>query len=234
MKMAKCRQNSLRNEMSVNIDYAGDPHIGVFSRVINDIAVITPNAPDSFRTALEEELNVDTVITTLQECSLIGPLLTGNRKGMVVSGLVTDRERKILEEYGEVMLLPGPMTASGNIILANDSFVAVHPEMESEVIDEVSSFLGSPAVRLTLGGIKTIGMAAVATNRGVLVHPRTSARELATIEAASGIPVGRGSVNMGSGLIGTGLVANSNGYLAGIRTSGFELGRIEDVFGFME
>jgi translation initiation factor 6 len=39
---------------------------------------------------------------------------------------------------------------------------------------------------------------------------------------------------MGSGLLGTGLIANRNGYLAGIATSGFELGRIEDVFGFLE
>lgn len=220
--------------MSGTIDYAGDPHIGVFSRVINDIAIITPTAPNPFRAALEQELNVEVVTTTLQGSSLIGPLLIGNRRGMVVSGLVTDRERKVLEEYGEVMLLRGPMTATGNIILANDSFVAVHPDMENEEAEEVSSFLGSPAVRLTLGGIKTIGMAAVATNRGVLVHPKTSARELATIEAASGVPVGRGSINMGSGIIGSGLIANSNGYLAGHSTSGFELGRIEEVFGFME
>jgi translation initiation factor 6 len=39
---------------------------------------------------------------------------------------------------------------------------------------------------------------------------------------------------MGSGLVGTGLLANRNGYLAGTGTSGYELGRIEDIFGFLE
>ena len=48
------------------------------------------------------------------------------------------------------------------------------------------------------------------------------------------MPVGTGSINMGYGLIGTGLMANDTGYLAGNATSGFELGRIEDVFGFLE
>jgi translation initiation factor 6 len=38
---------------------------------------------------------------------------------------------------------------------------------------------------------------------------------------------------MGSGLVGSGLIANSHGYLAGAATSGFELGRIEEVFGFV-
>jgi len=33
-------------------------------------------------------------------------------------------------------------------------------------------------------------------------------------------------------MVGTGLVANTRGYLAGIETSGYELGRIEDIFGF--
>ncbi len=89
--------------MSVTIDYAGDPHIGVFSRVIHDLAVIPPDAPEPFQAALREELGVELVVTTIQESSLIGPLLTGNRKGMVVSGLATDRERSILADYGDVL-----------------------------------------------------------------------------------------------------------------------------------
>jgi len=220
--------------MSVTIDYAGDPHIGVFSRVIKDIAIITPDAPEAFRVALQETLDVDLVVTTIQDCSLIGPLLTGNSHGLVASGLITDRERKILEEYTEVLLLSGPMTASGNILLATDTFVAIHPEVDMRQAEEIESFLRAKAVRLTLGGIKTIGMAAAATNHGILVHPRTTNQELEILETASGLPVGRGSVNMGSGLIGTGLVVNGKGYLAGFETSGFELGRIEEVFGFME
>jgi translation initiation factor 6 len=48
------------------------------------------------------------------------------------------------------------------------------------------------------------------------------------------VPVGTGTINMGSGLIGTGLLVNDTGYIAGNATSGFELGRVEDVFGFLE
>jgi translation initiation factor 6 len=67
-----------------------------------------------------------------------------------------------------------------------------------------------------------------------MVHPRTTAQELAVLDGTTDLPIGTGSVNMGSGLVGTGLLANSNGYLAGNMTSGYELGRIEDIFGFLE
>jgi translation initiation factor 6 len=77
-------------------------------------------------------------------------------------------------------------------------------------------------------------MAGVATNKGVIVHPRATDSQIAQIEAVAKIPVGTGSINMGTGLVGTGLLVNEKGYLAGNATSGFELGRIEDVFGFLE
>ncbi|MFA5213498.1 MAG: translation initiation factor 6, partial [Methanoregula sp.] len=67
-----------------------------------------------------------------------------------------------------------------------------------------------------------------------IVHPRATPDEIARLEEVAQIPVGTGSINMGSGLIGTGLLVNERGYIAGNATSGFELGRIEDVFGFLE
>jgi translation initiation factor 6 len=220
--------------MTGTIDLAGDPNIGVYARVFEDIAVVHPGTPREFQDALREELDVDVLVTAIQGSNIIGSLLAGNSQGLVVSGLITDTERALLEEYRPVLLLEGSMNAAGNVILANDVFAAVHPEMEIDVAEEIGSFLGVPVVRLSLGGIKTVGMAGYATNVGVLVHPRASDAELAALERVIALPIGLGSVNMGSGLVGTGLLANSKGYVAGSLTSGFELGRIEEVFGFVE
>jgi translation initiation factor 6 len=106
--------------------------------------------------------------------------------------------------------------------------------MPADLAKAIAEFLGVELVYLTLGGIKTVGMAGVATNKGVIVHPRATAQEIARLEAVAKVPVGTGTINMGSGLIGTGLLVNEHGYIAGNATSGFELGRIEDVFGFLE
>ncbi|MHC1626420.1 MAG: translation initiation factor IF-6 [Methanoculleaceae archaeon] len=220
--------------MSASVGFAGDPNIGVFSRVFDDIAIIPPGAPGEFGQALRTELGVEVLVTTIQQSVVIGSLVAGNQNGLVVSGLALPDEIAVLEDRREVLCLHGGMTAAGNLILANDYFAAVHPDIPLSVAEEIGSFLGVPVVRLTLGGVKTVGMAGCATNSGVLIHPRSSPREIAILEGVCELPIGLGTVNMGTALVGTGLVANRRGYLAGLYTSGFEMGRIEEVFGFVE
>ncbi|HTY52306.1 MAG TPA: translation initiation factor IF-6 [Methanomicrobiales archaeon] len=220
--------------MSSTIAFAGDPHIGVFARVLEDLVIIAPQAPEGFRAAIEEELDADVVETTIQESEIVGALAAGNRHGVVVSGLASKEEIARISERREVMVLCDGMNAAGNIILANDSFAAVNPELPLDVAEEIGSFLRVPVLRLSFAGYRAVGKVAVATNRGVLVHPRANPVEIAQLEEAVDLPIGVGTVNMGSGLVGSGLIANSRGYLAGTGTSGFELGRIEEVLGFLE
>lgn len=220
--------------MDRTISFSGDPSIGVFSRVFDDVAVVPPSAPEEFRQSVRDLLEVEIIPTTIQGSEIVGSLLTGNERGFVVSGLATAEETGRLEEYREVFKLTHTMNAAGNIIMTNDTFAAVHPEMPASLSREVGEFLGVKIIPLTLGGVKTVGMAGVATRKGVLVHPRTTRNEISALEDAAGIPVGTGSVNMGTGLVGTGLLVNGRGYVAGLETTGYELGRIEDVFGFLE
>jgi len=214
--------------------FDGDPNIGVFARVAGDIAVIPPEAPEEFRAALREALGVELVVTTIQGSSIIGSLVAGNSRGLVVSGLATEEELKVLGKYRKVMSLSETMNAAGNVIMANDSFAAVHPDLPADIASKIGEFLEVEVIHITLGGVRTVGMAGVASNKGVIVHPRATAQEIARLEAVAKVPVGTGTINMGSGLVGTGVLVNDTGYLAGNATSGFELGRIEDVFGFME
>jgi translation initiation factor 6 len=220
--------------MERTITFAGDPNIGVFARVVGDIVIIPPESPDDFKAAVHAALGAKLVETTIQGSTIIGSLVAGNSRGLIVSGLATEEEVGILSEHREVLLLHESMNAAGNVIMANDTFVAVHPDMPTELAKAIAEFLDVKQIYLTLGGIKTVGMAGVASNKGVIVHPRSTAYEIAHLEAVAKVPVGTGTINMGSGLIGTGLLVNENGYIAGNATSGFELGRIEDVFGFLE
>ncbi|MFA4877743.1 MAG: translation initiation factor IF-6 [Methanoregula sp.] len=220
--------------MERTITFAGDPNIGVFARVVGDIAIIPPDSPEEFKAAVRDALKVQLVETTIQGSSIIGSLAAGNSRGIVVSGLATEEEVEVLSKHREVLLLTEHMNAAGNVILANDTFAAVHPDMPADMGKAIAEFLGVELVFLSLGGVKTVGMAGVATNKGVIVHPRATAMEIARLEAVVKVPVGTGTINMGSNLVGTGLLVNESGYLAGNATSGFELGRVEDVFGFLE
>jgi translation initiation factor 6 len=220
--------------MERTITFAGDPNIGVFARVVGNVAIIPPESTPEFRHAVKEALQVEVIETTIQGSTIIGSLVAGNSRGIVVSGLATDEEIEKLAKHREVYLLSDTMNAAGNVIMANDTFAAVHPDMPESVSKAIGEFLEVEVFPLVLGGVKTVGMAGVATNKGVIVHPRATAAQIKKIEDVAKVPVGTGSINMGSGLIGTGLMVNESGYLAGNATSGFELGRIEDVFGFLE
>jgi len=220
--------------MERTTSFAGDPNVGVFARVAGDIAVIPPEATPEFKEALKAALSVELVETTIQGSSIIGSLVAGNSRGLVVSCLATDDELAVLQKHRKVMLLSDTMNAAGNVIMANDTFAVVHPDLPADVAAAIGEFLGVAVIHLTLGGVRTVGMAGAASNKGVIVHPNATAQQIAQIEAVAKVPVGTGTINMGSGLIGTGLLVNDSGYIAGNATSGFELGRVEDVFGFLE
>jgi translation initiation factor 6 len=218
--------------MDRTVSIEGDPHIGVFTRVFEDIAVIPAEAPSELEEHYRQAFDLEVIRTTIQGSPIIGSLLTGNSHGFIVSGLATKTELKRLGEFREIFLLEHDMNAAGNVILACDRFAAVHPEMDSRVQKEIGEFLKVPVTPLTLGDIKVVGMAGVATNSGVVVNPRSSLSEIAALEKVCDLPIGKGSINMGNAMVGTGLVANTRGYLAGSETSGYELGRIEDIFGY--
>ena len=221
-----------KSEMTETIDFAGDENIGVYTRVFEDFAFVPLSAPEEYMSAVEKRFGIEVIKTTIQGSSIIGSLLVGNSNGLIASGLATQEESAILKKCSNVMFLSRTMNAAGNIILANDEIAIVHPNLPDRYVEKISEFLDVPVVMMTIGGIPTVGMAAVATNRGILVSPGITAQELKEIEELTSLPIGTGTINMGSNLVGTGLIANSKSYIAGISTSGYELGRIEEVFGF--
>jgi translation initiation factor 6 len=89
--------------------------------------------------------------------------------------------------------------------------------------------LDVPVDRGTLAGLKTVGSAAVATNKGVLCHPKTSDGELDLLEKLLKVEADIGTVNHGAPFIGAGVLANSKGAAAGRLTTGPELNRIENA-----
>jgi len=222
--------------MDPTLSLNGDPNIGVFARVFDDVAFVPIDSPKEFKDKIGETFDVEVEETFIQGSSVIGLLLTGNSRGFVCSGLIQDSELDLLQDYGDVLLLGEEMNAAGNVILTNDSFAVVHPDMSSEMQRMVGEFLKVKVIPMSFGGVGTVGMTCACNNSGVLLPARSAPEEIEKLE--NEIPdtfsIGTGSVNMGSNLIGCGLLLNSKGYLAGNTTTGFELGRIEDVFGFFD
>jgi translation initiation factor 6 len=212
---------------------AGSSLLGVFARCTEEVVLVPAEAEPVQVRLLEEGLAATAVKVRAGGSSVVGSLVSGNSNGFVLTRHATEEERARLLEYGKVAKLPGKMNAAGNVILANDSAALVHPGLSSRACEMVARTLEVEVRRGTIGGLKTVGMSAVATNKGLLVHPRASPEEIAALEDLFGLPVDVGTVNFGSPLVGSGLLANSKGYMAGDETTGPELGRIEETLGFL-
>jgi translation initiation factor 6 len=117
-------------------------------------------------------------------------------------------------------------------VLANDSAALVHPDISDKAIEIIEKTLSVDVKRGTIAGIKTVGMAGVTTNHGLLAHPMIKQEEVSILEDLFALNVEIGTVNYGSQVVGSGVLANSSGYVAGSETTGHELGRIEDALMF--
>lgn len=205
----------------------GVPLIGLYIRATEEFAVLGVN-DDKARQCLEEELDVEVVVTTIAGSELVGALACANSNGIIVSDQIRTKEKEVLEKLFDVYVVKTPMTCLGNIVCVNDKGAIVHPDADDAIISAVEEHLNVETAKSTIGGIKTVGMSAVVTNKGGLLNPNASEWEIKKVEDVMKVEVGTGTVNFGSDMVGTGLVANSKGYIAGKDTTGFELGMIEE------
>ncbi|NYT01655.1 MAG: translation initiation factor IF-6 [Methanosarcinales archaeon] len=212
---------------------AGSSLLGVFSRCTERVVLVPPETDPRAFPILEEGLGVKPQVFRAAGSSVVGSLVSGNSNGFMVTAYATEEEIKTLSEHGKVARLPGKISAAGNVILANDNAALVHPGLGTRACNKIAETLNVEVRRGTIGGLKTVGMTSVATNKGIIAHPRISEEELAILEELFQAPVDVGTVNFGSPLVGSGVLANSRGYLAGAETTGPELGRIEDTLGFV-
>ena len=216
------------------LDFYGYPYVGIYATNTEQHLVLPPDLPEAAVEAASETLGVTAIRTLINESTLIGSMMTGNSNGFVVSDLALDKEVRVLQQHAKVARLKGKMTASGNIILANDTAALVHPNLSDRNVETIAKALKVDVKRGTIGGLKTVGMAGCATNKGLLVHPRATEAELAALEDLFKLPVDIGTVSFGSPLVGSAILANTKGMITGTRTSGPELGRIEDALGLLE
>jgi len=161
-------------------------------------------------------------------------LLSLNSSGAVVCDFIDKKSFDLIRKKGfDVKVISDKFNAAGNDILVNDYGCIVHPDVKDKTIRDIKTIFDVPTFRGTIGGLKTVGMAAVVTNKGLLCHPKVTVEEKKQLEKVFDVPVMIGTVNHGSPVIGSGLVANNKGAIIGNLSTGIELGRIEEALAFI-
>lgn len=219
--------------MKRKLNISGSPVLGVFAGCTDELVFVPYDTSAETLEELEESLGVIALRSSVGGSSIIGSLMRGNSRGIMVAGLILDKELRQIRKHTKAARLTGELNAAGNLILANDTAALVHPDLSEKSVGIIKKTLGVDVKRGTLGGLKTVGMAGIATNKGVLVHPKSSPSEIGAVEELFALPVDIGTVNFGSPLVGSGLLANSKGYVVGEETTGPEISRIEDTLGYL-
>lgn len=213
----------------------GSPNLGVSMAVTEKTAIVPPSIQDGMVNLIEECLDVSVIKTPISGSNLTGALVCGNSNGFIVSKYAFDSELKAIEDAGfEVERIPDKLTAVGNIILANDSGAIVNPLLSDKSVELISQVLDVEVQKGTIANYKITGSVAAATNKGALVHPSATRGEIESLEKLLKVPADVGTVNNGTKLVGACTAANSRGVIVGLSTTGPELARIEEAFGFLE
>lgn len=206
----------------------GSPYLGVFLRVGERAAIVPPSLSSAVGREIGRVLGVPLVRTTLCDSEIVGALVAGNSHGFVVGEGIDTREMHALDAIAPVAIVRHRQNAMGNNVLVNDHGALVHPEFSPEALDILRDALGVPVERGTLAGLGTVGMAGVATNKGVVAHPKATDRELAKVEELLRVPAARSTANFGVPVVGACLVANSRGIVVGRPTTPVEILHLQE------
>ena len=220
--------------MLIQLELNGSPYVGVFARANDKFVLVPPAVQPEIRDELGRALEVEVITTTLGGSNILGSVVCMNNHGVIVADFADETEVAPLAAAGlRINRISGKYNATGNNILANDYGALVNPDMGKPALKLIEETLGVPVERGTLAGLKTVGSAGFANNKGVLVHPKTTPEEREVIERILKVKADIGTVNHGAPYIGAGLIANNKGAAIGIATTGPELNRIEDALGYI-
>jgi translation initiation factor 6 len=217
--------------MLKRLDFNNNPYLGVYCRANDDVAFIDPYLAEKSREQVAAALDVEVVTLAIGGSPITGSLLAMNSHGAVVTDFIADHELQTLRQHfdGNVLVIKDNFNAAGNNVLVNDTGALVHPMLGDDTTNDIKDVLDVEAQRGTISSIKTVGMVAVATNRGLLCHPKVAEEEQEQLEALFGVDVDIGTVNHGVPYVGAGIVANGTGAVMGTATTGIEMGRIEEA-----
>jgi len=211
-------------------DLFGSPNIGVYCFCNEEVAVVPPGLPKRKMKQLEETLKVNVCSTTVGGSTLVGALVAGNSKGLLVPHTIQEYELQRIQRFSNVTVVESNWTALGNVVLANDFGAVLHPDSPQELKNSLVG-LEVPVVCSKIASLPFVGALGLVTNKGALLNPNASMEEQSIIETALKVGVELSTTNGGVPFVKSGILANSKGAVVGPLTRGAELMQVTKALG---
>mmetsp|Transcript_19304 Transcript_19304/g.28751 ORF Transcript_19304/g.28751 Transcript_19304/m.28751 type:complete len:245 (-) Transcript_19304:46-780(-) len=213
--------------------------IGCFATLTNNYVLLASGGSDHFKVVESElENKIKVCRTSIAGTRVIGRLVCGNKNGLLCPSTTTDQEllhiRNTLPDDVKVQRVEERLSALGNVIVCNDHIALIHPDLEKETEQIIADVLGVEVFRQPIHKNALVGSYCAVSNRGALVHPKTTVEEQEELASLFQVPVVAGTVNRGSEMIGAGLLVNDWIAFCGFDTTAPEISVIENIFKLQE
>lgn len=211
-------------------NFYGDPNIGLYGFATDKYCIMGSKRKENKK--ITKTLGVKLHVSSAMSTALASLFITGNSIGLVMAKIMEDHEMNPLKKSFSVLTLDTDYTAVGNLVLLNDNGIIISPLLRKHA-NEIKKFFDIPCEVSKIAGTIVVGSAAIATNKGCLLHPHVKGAEKKIIEDVLEVKADIGTVNFGSPFVKSGIIANSRGLVVSEACSGPELGRINETLGFV-
>ena len=203
--------------------------IGIYAKAWEDVAFLPFNSEEESVKEAGETLGVPVIRILIDNSYLIGSMMAINSNGVIFP----NNSVQIPDGDGvngrNILYMEDKINAIGNDVLTNDRIALVHKSFSKTAIKKIEDCLGVEAIKGSIGGIKTVGTAAVLSSKGMIVTPGATEDEIKYLSELFKTQVKAGTANFGNIYVGASIIANSKGVLVGEDTTPIEIGRIDDV-----
>ncbi len=224
----------------MRISYFRNPFIGLFAVANDKLCFLPIDVSNKLEQQIAKVIKVDVKRITVASSNLIGLYMTMNNKGLALPNNTEDEElrkiKEIGEEYGLVVdKIDISLNAWGNNIILNNKAGFYSPLVPKQVAKRLGDVFDVELVEWRIAPFKTPGSIMCVNDYGALVHHLINEDDLKEIKDVMKLSeVERGTINKGVGFIGYGALSNNNGVVAGEQSTGFELGALLSVLGFVD
>ncbi len=212
-------------------DVFGSPNIGVYCFCNENLAIVPPGLTNRKMGQFAQALDVKVCSTTIGGSTVVGALVTGNSKAILVPHMIQEYELDRIRAFSKTVILDSKWTALGNVVLMNDFGAVVHPEAPKEIAEAVDEELGVKTVLRRDWNLSFVGALGIATNKGAILSPNTLEEERTVIESALHVEAEPSTTNGGVPFVKSGILANSKGAVVGPLTRGAELMQVTRTLG---
>ncbi|MHA1973379.1 MAG: translation initiation factor IF-6 [Candidatus Hodarchaeales archaeon] len=210
------------------IDYLGNIHIGVAMLITEQFAFVPNNISETLKKLIQRV--TQTKVLEISE-NIIGSLMIGNSKGLVLSNVISQEVLEQIQKSGLPVYQSPEFFAFGNVVLANDFGGIISPIIPPTIRKNIADTLDIPIETRQLANSDLVGSLAFVTNQSGLFTPLAEEKEIIEIKEILKLKeTGVGSINKGSEFVASGLLGNSKGILVGKETTGIEIMEISRCF----